>query len=99
MSLDLGFVFKSEETFYITGRGPVVTGKFLKGCERPTVPFGIHWEDPKTKEPMEGVCIGVEQFCNQLNKPFERGISAGLMIREFDRTTYNPGMIFHTLND
>lgn len=94
--LGLGFVFKSEDSFFITNRGPVVTGRFLKGCERPKVPFQVHWEDPKTREPMEGECIGVEQFCINLGKPFERGIEAGLMIREFDRTTFKPGMIFHT---
>ncbi|MGP1905796.1 MAG: elongation factor Tu [Candidatus Hodgkinia cicadicola] len=86
--LDKSFLMPIEDSFSISGRGTVVTGRI----ERGTVKVGDELELVGFKPIVKTVCIGVEMFKKSLEQG-EAGDNVGILLRGVDKNTAFRGRV------
>ncbi|MGP1916281.1 MAG: elongation factor Tu [Candidatus Hodgkinia cicadicola] len=86
--LDKSFLMPIEDSFSISGRGTVVTGRI----ERGTVKVGDELELVGFKPIVKTICIGVEMFKKSLEQG-EAGDNVGILLRGVDKNTAFRGRV------
>jgi elongation factor Tu len=86
--IDKPFLMPVEDVFSITGRGTVGTGRI----ERGKIKTGENVERVGIRETKKTVCTGVEMFRKILDSG-EAGDNVGLLLRGFEKTDLERGMV------
>lgn len=86
--IDKTFLMPIEDSFLISGRGTVVTGRI----ERGTVKTGDELELVGFKPVVKTVCIGVEMFKRSLDRG-EAGDNVGILLRGIDKNAAIRGRV------